>query len=163
MRMTRSALIASVLSVLLIFSVTGCSGKGTTPPPAQASGQTDSPQGSYEPRTNSGVDVLYFEESNPCECMAEVGVVIKNSVRTHFVKELQSGDLRFFVVHSDDWSNRSTFELFKNQPFDLFIVVFEDGRGVATPVYEFWSFMGDDEAVDLIVQARIQEHLAMVK
>lgn len=160
MKMSRSALLSLALCLPLLV-LPACSGKGNTPPPAQASGPASTPQNSpYQLRSDSGVDVVYFEETNPCECMAQVGVVIKDCVRTNFAGELQSGELRFFVVFSDDWANRETLNLFKNQPFDLFIVEFEDGKGVATPVYEFWSMMGDDEAIDKYVKARIQDSLA---
>lgn len=159
MKMTSAAVSMLALCVVLLASISGCS-KGATPPPAQASGPTTSPQGSYQLREDTGVDVLYFEESNACDCMAETGAVIKYAVNTHFAKELQNGKLRFFVIHSDNWANREVFELFNNQPFDLFLVEVEEGRGVATPVYEFWSMMGDDEAIELYVKARIQDSLS---
>ena len=162
MKMTRTAILVLGLSVALLLSLASCSSSNATPPPAQASGPTTNPQGSYQLRSDTGVDVLYFEETHPCECMAEIGVVVKNCVRTHFAGELQNGSLRFFVIYTDDWANREVFELFKNQPFDLFIVEFEDGKGVATPVHEFWSMMGDDEAIDLHVKARVEESLAKV-
>jgi hypothetical protein len=160
MKTTKAVLPAFALSVALAFSLSACSPQGATPPPAQASGQTTAPQGAYEMRGDTGVDVLYFETANPCDCMAEVGVAIKNSVATHFAEELQNGELRFFVIVSDDWANKATFELFNNQPFDLFIVEFEDGSGVATPVNEFWGMMGDNEAIDSFVQERVQESLS---
>jgi len=160
MKITKAVIPVLALSIALIFSLSACSPQGSMPPPAQASGQTTAPQGAYEMRGDTGVDVVYFEESNACDCMAEVGTAIKNSVTTHFAKELQSGELRFFVILSDDWDNRETFELFNNQPFDLFIVEFEDGSGVATPVYEFWSMTGDNEAIGLFVKQRIQESLS---
>lgn len=160
MKTRRAVLSVLALSVALVVSLSACSPQGATPPPAQASGQTTAPQGTYEMRGDTGVDVLYFETADPCDCMAEVGVAIKNSVTTHFAKELRSGELRFFVIVSDDWANRKTFELFNNQPFDLFVVEFEDGSGVATPVNEFWSMMGDNEAIDLFIKARVEESLS---
>jgi len=160
MKTTKAVLPVLALFVALVFSLSACSPEGATPPPAQASAQTTTPQGAYEMRGDTGVDVVYFEESNACDCMAEVGTAIKNSVATHFAKELQSGELRFFVILSDDWDNRETFELFNNQPFDLFIVEFEDGSGIATPVNEFWGMMGDNEAIGLFVKERIQESLS---
>lgn len=159
MKTVRAAIPVSALLLMLILSLAACS-KSATPPPAQAGVPSTAPQGSYELRGDTGVDVLYFEESNACDCMAEVGAVVKNAVNTHFAKELQSGKLRFFVIHTDDWANRATFEMFNNQPFDLFIVEVEDGRGLATPVYEFWSMMGDNEAIELYVKARVAESLS---
>jgi hypothetical protein len=160
MKITRIAMLLIGLSATIASSLSGCSPESATPPPAQASGAT-APQGPYSLRTGTGIDVLYFEESDACDCMAEVGVVVKNTVNTHFAQALQSGTMRFFVIKSDDWTNKDTFEMFSNQPFDLFIVEFvEEGKGVAVPVYEFWSMMGDDEAIEAYVKARIDESLA---
>lgn len=159
MKRTKAVISVPVLSLFLLMSLAGCSG-GATPPPAQASGQTAAAQGAYQLRSDTGVDVLYFEESKACDCMAEVGVAVKNAVNTHFAQELQSGELRFFVIYSDDWSNREIFEMFKNQPFDLFIVEVENGRGLATPLYELWGVMGDAEAIDLYVRQQIEQSLA---
>lgn len=159
MKRTKAVMSVPVLCVLLLMSLAGCSGE-VTPPPAQASGQTTAAQGAYELRSDTGIDVLYFQTSDPCECMAEVGVAVRNAVNTHFAQELQSGELRFFVIYSDDWSNRATFEMFKNQPFDLFIVEVENGRGLATPLYELWGVMGDAEAIDLYVREHIEQSLA---
>jgi len=136
----------------------GCSSDSSTPPPAGADSVAYGT--SYTPRSDDGVDVIYFEETNACDCMAEVGNVIKETVATHFAQELGDGSLRFFVIASDDWANRATFEMFNNQAFDLFIVVFEDGRGVASPVNEFWTMMGDNEAIEQYVAARITSSLS---
>ena len=160
MKMTRTAVLLLGLSSLLLVPLSACSSK-SAPPTTHASGPTNAAQGLYELRSDTGVDVVYFEESNACDCMAEIGVVVKDTVNTHFAQELRSGEVRFFVVESDDWANRETFEMFKNQPFDLFLVEFvEAGKGVAVPVFEFWSMMGDNEAIELYVKARIEESLA---
>lgn len=158
MKTTKAAMSLLALCALLLAALSGCS-KGATPPPAQASGTNTPPQGSYQLRLDSGVDVLYFEESTACDCMAETGAVIKETVQTHFAKELQNGTLRFYVVYSDNWANREVFDLFKNQPFDLFVVEFEQGRGVATPLYELWGMIGDDEAIDRYVRERVAQSL----
>ncbi len=92
--------------------------------------------------------------------MDEFGVVIKNAVRTHFADELKDGSLRFFVIASDDPANREILESFNHPLYDLFIVEFEDGRGTATPVREMWSMMGDDEAVELYVKARVLDAMS---
>jgi len=160
MKITRLLLFSFAILTVAVLPL-ACSDDGATPPPAGADGGNTAPYGtSYEPRSDSGVDVIYFEESNACDCMAEVGVVIKETVASHFASELKDGTLRFFVLTSDDWANREAFEMFKNQSFDLFIVAFEDGRGIASPVTEFWTMIGDDEAIELYVAAQIAESLS---
>jgi hypothetical protein len=157
--------IANVLGISLaavcfgILSV-GCSATVPPPPPAGADGGVTADRTSYELRTGSGVDVVYFEESDACDCMAEVGIVMRETVHMYFEDELSDDSLRFFVITSDDWANREALEMFNSQPFDLFIVEYEDGKGAATPVYEFWSMVGDNTAIELYVKAQIEVALA---
>jgi len=164
--MTAVAAIALVCSVLVLA---GCSDEGVTPSPADASEQpaeqpTEQPsvQGydSFQPRQGDGVDVLYFEEGGACDCMAEVGDAVEHSIRSNFAAELESGDLRFFIVASDDPANEATVEMFDAQLFDLFIIEYSDGRGEATPVYEIWTFMGDDDAIESYVKGLVEGALA---
>lgn len=136
----------------------GCS--KANPEPAPPSGQLSEGEHRYTARTGDGVDVLYFEEGNPCECMADFGTVIKNTIRTRFASELQEGSLRFFVVVSDDWENREVLESFDNPLYDLFIMEYKNGQGTAAPVREIWSMMGDDDALASYVDARISDALA---
>ncbi|TFH34344.1 MAG: hypothetical protein E4G93_05485 [Dehalococcoidia bacterium] len=101
----------------------------------------------YALRTGSGVDVVYFETSAPCSCMAEVGDAIEYAVLTYFQEELQSGELRYFVMVSNAPDNMDYVAAFNSQPFDLFIVDYVDGKGTAVPSAEIWTLQGDDAAV----------------
>ena len=91
--------------------------------------------------------------------MAEVGDAVELAIETHFASEIRSGELRFFVIVSDDAANSELVETFNSQPFDLFIVEFEDGRGTANPVYEIWNLMGDNDAIVEFVRAIVQQSL----
>lgn len=165
---SRNKLLLKVVAAALMLSVvalTGCGDKGATPSPADASEQpTEQPaeQGydTFQPRQDDGVDVVYFEEGGACDCMAEVGDAVEHSVRSNFAAELQSGELRFFIVASDDPANRETVETFDAQLFDMFIIEYSGGEGTATPVYEIWNLMGDDEAIESFVKAEIEAALA---
>ncbi len=149
--------------LLTILFPAGCAGDGATPAPADASEQASErtmPTSSvFVPRQGNGVDVVYFEVGQPCECMAEVGDAVEDSIESAFAQELDAGTLRFFVVVSDDPSNKATVEMFNAQPFDLFIVKYTDGNGVATPVYEIWNLMGDNEAIETFVEAQVRSAL----
>lgn len=113
----------------------------------------------YTPRHEDGVDVVYFETSNPCSCMAEVGDAIEHAVLKHFQDELQNGELRFFLLVSNAPGNMDVVKEFNSQPFDLFIVEYEDGQGVVEPVYDIWSLTGDDEAIMDFVHTRVLSSL----
>jgi len=146
--------------VLLIVATAvvalGCASDNTTPPPADASEQQAGP---YAARTDDGVDVVYFETSKPCDCMAEVGDAVELAIDNNFSDELQSGELRFFLVVSDDPQNGSMLKDFDAQPFDLMIVSYDGGRGTIQPVYEIWNLMGDNEAIEEYVRAAVETSL----
>jgi len=147
-------------AMLLVVLSAGCSGDSPTPPPADASQQGSLPSaGQYELRTGDGVDVVYFETAEPCDCMAEVGDAVELAVQTYFEDALQSGTLRFFVVVSDDPANAELVKMFNSQPFDMFVVDFDDGQGLANPVYDIWNLMGDNDAIVEFVRARVQQSL----
>ena len=119
-------------------------------PPASASEQSVPPEivvepvagpasERYAPRTGDGVDVVYFETSNPCGCMAKVGDAIEEAVLTYFQDELQSGVLRYFLIVSNDPDNIDLVEMFDSQPLELCIVKLQDGQMTVEPVNEIWS------------------------
>lgn len=149
-----------ISAVLLVGLSAGCSDGNATPPPAGASqGGGIRATEPYALRTGDGVDVVYFETAEPCDCMAEVGDAVELAIQTYFEDEVRRGKLRFFVVVSDDASNSELVETFNSQPFDLFVVEFDDGQGMATPVYEIWNLMGDNEAIVELVRAAVQKSL----
>ncbi len=160
--MNRKRVVVSLLALSLAAApLVGCSGDDSTSPAAEAGEQSNAQTGQeYSPRSGDGVDVVYFETERPCECMAEVGDSVERAVQTHFQDELQSGALRFFMVVSDDPANEEIVSMFNSQAFDLFVVQYEDGKGTATPVYEIWTLMGDDEAIVLFTKSLIEKSLA---
>jgi len=131
----------------------------TTPPVSSANAVTGPSTEPYEPRTEDGVDVVYFETSNPCSCMAAVGDTVEQAVLTHFQDELQSGELRFFLLVSNAPGNRDAVKEFNSQPFDLFVVEYQDGQGVIEPLYDLWSLTGDDEAIVDFVRTNVTSSL----
>jgi len=142
-----------------------------TTPPASASEEEDTPPVSpanavtgpatepYEPRKGNGVDVVYFETSNACSCMAAVGDAVEQAVLAHFQEELVSGELRFYLLVSNAPANGDVVKEFNSQPFDLFIVEYQDGQGTIEPLYGLWSLTGDDEAIIEFVRTSVSESL----
>ena len=103
--------------------------------------------GPYVPGSSDSVDVVYFETSNPCSCMAEVGDAVEYAILTNFQAELQSGELRFFLLVSNAPDNMDLVKQLKSQPFDLFVIAPADAPGTVEPVYELWSLTGNREAI----------------
>ena len=161
-QMNRKRAVVSFLALSLAAApLVGCSGDDPTSPAAEAGGQASAQtEQEYSPRSVDGVDVVYFETEMPCECMAEVGDSVERAVQTQFKNELQSGELRFFMVVSDDPASQELVNSFDSQPFDLFVVEYEDGRSTATPVYDIWNLMGDNDAIVLFTKSLIEQSLA---
>lgn len=156
--MRKTAVLFLFMTALVALVGPACAGDAPSAPTAQANDQPEA--GTYTPRSSDGIDVVYFEIAEPCECMTEVGDVIEETIRSSFANELESGVLRMSVVVSDDPVNESTVEMFNAQPFDLFIVTSANGQLTAKPVYEIWDLMGDNEAIAALVKAEVEASLA---
>lgn len=113
----------------------------------------------YAPRTENGVDVIYFETSNPCSCMAAVGDAIDRAILTYFQDELRSGELRYFLLVSNAPANMDLIKTFNSQPFDLFVAEYQDGQETVEPIYDIWRLTGDKEAIVDFVRTRILSSL----
>ncbi len=157
--MSRTQYLCIALTLLALGLVPmGCSKANPQPPPPAE--QPSGGEQQYTARTKDGVDVLYFEEGNPCECMADFGVVIKDAVQVRFANELRNGSLRFFVIVSDDFDNQEVLDTFGSPLYDLVIVEHENGHFTATTVRDIWSVMGDDEALASCVEVHVRDALA---
>ncbi len=93
----------------------------------------------YAPRTSDGVDVVYFETSSVCACTAKVGDSIEDALLTNFQDELQTGELRYFLIISNDPANAELMDLFDSQPLQLHIVEMRNGQMTTEPVNDIWT------------------------
>ena len=146
-----------LLAIATAIAALGCTPDSSSPPPADASEQQDD---TYTARTGDGVDVIYFEVAEPCDCMAEVGDAVELAIDNNFADQIQEGSLCFYIVVSDDANNQPLLETFRAQPFDLMIVTYEDGQGTVEPIYEIWNLMGDNQAIEEYVRAAVEASLS---
>ena len=150
-----------MVSGLMVPAFAGCAADNSGPPPASASeGYVVRSADAYVPRTGDGVDVVYFEVAEPCDCMAEVGDAVELAIDNYFAGQIQDGSLRFYIVVSDDANNQPLLETFRAQTFDLMIVTYEGGQGMVQPIYEIWNLMGDNEAIAAYVHAAVEASLS---
>jgi len=105
------------------------------------------------------VDLLYFETTNACACMIEVGDAVESAVLANFQPELRSGELRFYMLFSNSPENMDLVKSLGAQPFDLFIGSFKDGQGRLEPDYGIWSLTGNNEAIEELVRNLVLDSL----
>ena len=150
-----------LVSGLMVLALAGCANDNDGPPPASASeGYEVRSAEAYVPREGDGVDVVYFEVAEPCDCMAEVGDAVELAIDNNFADQIQDGSLRFYIVVSDDANTQPLLETFRAQPFDLMIVTYDDGQGTVEPIYEIWNLMGDNQAIEEYVRAAVEASLS---
>lgn len=131
----------------------------TSPPAVVAEPMTGPSVDGYAPRTTNGVDVIYFEPTGICACTAAVGDAVEMAVLTYFQDELQSGELRYFFVVSNDPVNRDLVYSFDSQPLELQIVEFKDGQMKNEAVNEIWTLKSSPATIVEFVHARVLSSL----
>jgi len=131
----------------------------STPPTNPAEPVTGPSAERYTPRTGDGVDVVYFEAKNPCGCMAKVGDAIEKAILTHFQDELQSGELRYFLIVSNLPENNDLVDMFDSQVFELCIAEFQDGQMATEALAEIWILKDSPSKLEDFVHTRILSSL----
>jgi len=117
----------------------------------------------YTPRTGDGVDVVYFEAKDPCACMAKVGDAVEKAILAHFQDELQSGELRYFVVVSNLPENNDLVDMFDSQVFELCIAEFQDGQMATEALAEIWILKNSPSELEDYVHTRILSSLEALR
>jgi hypothetical protein len=133
--------------------------EASTPPTSPAEPVTGPAAERYTPRTGDGVDVVYFEAKDPCGCMAKVGDAIETAILTHFQDELQSGELRYFLVVSNLPENNDLVDMFDSQVFELCIADFQDGQMATEALAEIWILKDSPMKLEDFVRTRVLSSL----
>lgn len=131
----------------------------SAPPASPAEPVTGPAAERYTPRTGDGVDVVYFEAKDPCSCMAKVRYAVEAAILTHFQDELQSGELRYFVIVSNLPENDDLVEMFDAQVYGLSVAEFRQGQMMAQSVDEIWIDKNSPTKVADIVYTRVLNSL----
>jgi len=135
----------------------------SAPPASPAEPVTGPAAERYTPRTGNGVDVVYFEAKDACGCMAKVRDAVETAILTHFQDELQSGELRYFVIVSNLPENDDLVEMFDAQVYGLSVAEFHDGQMMAQSVGEIWIDKNSPSKVADIVHTRVLSSLEALR
>lgn len=127
----------------------------STPPAGPAEPVTGPAAERYTPRTGDGVDVVYFEAKDPCGCMARIGDTIERAILTYFQDELQSGELRYFVIVSNLPENNDLVDMFDSQVLELCIAEFQDGQMATESLAEVWTLKNSPSELEDFVHTRV--------
>lgn len=131
----------------------------STPPAVPAEPVTGPAAERYTPRTGDGVDVVYFEAKDPCGCMAKIGVAIEEAILANFQEELQSGELRYFLIVSNLPENNDLVDMFDSQVFELCIAEFQDGQMATEALAEVWILKNSPSKLKEFVRTRVLSSL----
>ena len=95
--------------------------------------------------------------------MVRVGITIETAILTHFQDELQSGELRYFVIVSNLPENNDLVDMFDAQVYGLSIAEFRDGQMMAQSVDEVWMNKDSPSKLADLVQTRILSSLEALR
>jgi hypothetical protein len=120
-----------LLSLLALGLLSACSSPApAATPPKEPLGPPDR------------VDVIYFQQGEPCHCIAVVGDTIQAITFLYFQDEQSSGRLTFQMVDLDKEENRGIAKKYNAAPFSLFINVTKGDSERIISVPEIWSPTG---------------------
>lgn len=105
------------------------------------------------------VDVVYFYDSNICQCEKLPGEHIQGTLFINFSNELASGKLTYQMVDLNDKNNAAIASEYGATSLSLFIKVIraDDQQIVAVP--EIVLVKDDYKALDRLVNNRISKYL----
>jgi hypothetical protein len=105
------------------------------------------------------VDVVYFYKGEDCHCQEVVGENIQATLFVNYNIELTSGKLTFQSLNLDDKKNATIAYKYDATPVSLFINIVRADREHIIAVPEIFLVKDDDEALDKLVNTRIQQAL----
>ncbi len=87
--------------------------------------------------------------------MARIGDTIERAILTYFQDELQSGELRYFVIVSNLPENNDLVDMFDSQVLELCIAEFQDGQMATESLAEVWTLKNSPSELEDFVHTRV--------
>lgn len=106
------------------------------------------------------VDLVFFHIPGACGCLGEIGDVIEAALYDFFPEEIADGTLRYYMVASNHPDNQSYVHMYGSQPFDLFVVTYDEETAQPYPVRGIWAHMDDYDALGVYVKQVVEEKIA---
>jgi hypothetical protein len=134
MKYTTNPKFILIVSIVVLVILTSC-GR-----PAASTSGTAKPSGPPD-----SVEVVYFYKSNPppCECLAEAGENIRETVTQEFKNEIESGKLKFLFVASDVAQNAAIVKKYDPAPFCLGMTIVHGQSQRIVFADEVWEYFTD--------------------
>jgi hypothetical protein len=109
------------------------------------------------------VDVVFFYVSETCRCQEVVGESTYATVFFNFSEELANGKLTFQSLDLDDKDNAAIAYKYSATTMSLFLNIVRADTERIIPVPEILLVKDDEEALDKLVNSRIQQSLEGVE
>ncbi len=106
------------------------------------------------------VDLVFFHIPGACGCLGEIGDVIEAALYDFFPEEMADRTVRYYMVASNHPDNQSYVRMYGSQPFDLFVVTYDEGAAQPYPVRGIWAHMDDYDALGVYVKQVVEEEIA---
>lgn len=122
-------------------------------------GTTESLEVTVPPGPADRVEVVFFQEPEPCACMmtGEVGTIY--SMETYFKHEIASGKVTFELIYVDDKEKVDIITKYGAAWASLFINSIRGDSECIEKVTYIWYLVGDWEKLAQYVRDRVEEHL----
>lgn len=137
------------LCLLALGLLSACSSPATTFKPSE-----DSQSFPYR------IEVVYFHRTDQCPCMQKIEDNIHDTISSNFKKELDSGQLIYTSLATDDRANGAMVAKYNTGLFGLFIVIVKDKTETIVPVEEIWTMTGDETIYQEYVKSIVSRYLA---
>lgn len=104
------------------------------------------------------IDMVYFYDSNVCQCDAGPGVRIQGTLYINFSKELATGELTFQSIDINDPNNAAIANKYGATSLSLFMNVVTGDTEQTIAVPEILLVKDDDEAIGRLVINKINKY-----
>jgi len=105
------------------------------------------------------IDIVYFYDSKVCHCHVAAGEHIQSTLFINFNGEMASGKLTFQIIDLDEKDNAAIIYKYGATSLSLFINLVRANTEHIVAVPEILLVKDDDEALDRLVNTRIQHAL----
>jgi len=101
------------------------------------------------------VDLVYFYDSNICQCDAGPGTIILGTLYINFGRELATGQLTFQSIDINESGHAAIADKYGATSLSLFMNVVRGDTEQIVPVPEIEVVKDDDEAISRLVIRKI--------
>ena len=144
--MNLSIKINQTLIILLVMIMFGVLSSCSSPAPVEPTQPPDR------------VDVVYFYDSEICQCEAAPGVRIQGTLYINFSKELANGQLTFQSIDINDPNYAAITNKYRAKSLSLFLNVVRGDTEQTVAVPEIVLVKDDDEAIGRLIVDRISKY-----